>query len=208
MSQILSPEARERRQSIALSAPLRLSAHVCSRPNEISSAVLTRELVSVPAVSRIALVKPDRARAIEQLLMRMAQSGQLRGRVSEDQLIDVLDQVRTLTPRRSSRGHERGADERECFDPQVEAMEKGQGGGAQKSGSKITVSRTFSTACLAERGAPAALPRSPVEFAWLTLALPVVAVHEEVGVRQRRRLVRGLEGTAHACIDRSDAVRA
>lgn len=104
MSQILSPEARERRQSIALSAPLRLSAHVCSRPNEISSAVLTRELVSVPAVSRIALVKPDRARAIEQLLMRMAQSGQLRGRVSEDQLIDVLDQVRTLTPRRSSRG--------------------------------------------------------------------------------------------------------
>lgn len=48
------------------------------------------------SVSRIALVKPDRARAIEQLLARMAQSGQLRGRVSEDQLIDVLDQVRTL----------------------------------------------------------------------------------------------------------------
>lgn len=45
------------------------------------------------AVSRIALVKPERARAIEQLLMRMAQSGQLRGRVSEEQLIDVLDQV-------------------------------------------------------------------------------------------------------------------
>ncbi|TNY20858.1 HAD-like domain-containing protein [Rhodotorula diobovata] len=98
MSQILSPEARERRQSIALSAPLRLSAHVCSRPNEISSAVLTRELVSVPAVSRIALVKPDRARAIEQLLMRMAQSGQLRGRVSEDQLIDVLDQMPDTAP--------------------------------------------------------------------------------------------------------------
>lgn len=39
-------------------------------------------------------MKPDRARAIEQLLARMAQSGQLRGRVSEDQLIDVLDQVR------------------------------------------------------------------------------------------------------------------
>ncbi|GAA5855748.1 hypothetical protein JCM9279_004056 [Rhodotorula babjevae] len=66
-------------------------------------------------LSRIALVKPDRARAIEQLLMRMAQSGQLRGRVSEDQLIDVLDQV--------------------------EAMEKGQSGGAQKSGSKITFTR-------------------------------------------------------------------
>ncbi|GAA5983119.1 hypothetical protein JCM11641_004919 [Rhodosporidiobolus odoratus] len=68
-------------------------------------------------LSRIALVKPDRARAIEQLLMRMAQSGQLRGRVSEDQLIDVLDQV--------------------------EAMEKGQGGqaGGQKTAGKITFTR-------------------------------------------------------------------
>lgn len=79
MSQILSPEARER-------------------------------------LSRIALVKPDRARAIEQLLARMAQSGQLRGRVSEDQLIDVLDQV--------------------------EAMEKGQSGATgSKSASKITFTR-------------------------------------------------------------------
>ncbi|SGZ31147.1 BQ5605_C047g12318 [Microbotryum silenes-dioicae] len=56
MSQILSPEARER-------------------------------------LSRIALVRPERARAIEALLLRMAQSGQLRGRVSENQLIGVLDQV-------------------------------------------------------------------------------------------------------------------
>lgn len=46
------------------------------------------------AVSRIALVRPERARGIEQLLMRMAQGGQLRGKVSEDQLIGVLDQVR------------------------------------------------------------------------------------------------------------------
>lgn len=47
------------------------------------------------AVSRIALVRPERARGIEQLLMRMAQGGQLRGKVSEDQLIGVLDQVRS-----------------------------------------------------------------------------------------------------------------
>ncbi|GAA6000345.1 hypothetical protein JCM10207_007972 [Rhodosporidiobolus poonsookiae] len=80
MSQMLSPEARER-------------------------------------LSRIALVKPDRARAIEQLLVRMAQSGQIRGRVSEDQLIDVLDQV--------------------------EAMERGQSGAgaAQKTSGKITFTR-------------------------------------------------------------------
>ncbi|KAK4700500.1 programmed cell death protein 5, partial [Phenoliferia sp. Uapishka_3] len=46
-----------------------------------------------PTVSRIALVRPERAKSIEALLMRMAQGGQLRGQVSEDQLIGVLDQV-------------------------------------------------------------------------------------------------------------------
>lgn len=44
-------------------------------------------------VSRIALVRPEKAKSIEGLLMRMAQGGQLRGRVTEDQLIGVLDQV-------------------------------------------------------------------------------------------------------------------
>lgn len=48
-------------------------------------------------MARIALVKPEKAKGIEQLLMRMAQGGQLRGRVSEDQLIGVLNQV-TSTP--------------------------------------------------------------------------------------------------------------
>ena len=44
-------------------------------------------------VARIALVSSDRARQVEGLLMRMAQTGQLRGRVSEEQLIELLDQV-------------------------------------------------------------------------------------------------------------------
>jgi len=92
-------------------------------------------------VSRIALVKPDRARAIEQLLMRMAQSGQLRGRVSEDQLIDVLDQVRPFLSlsRALSLVRVLQLTGPPVPRPQVEAMEKGQSGGAQKSGSKITV---------------------------------------------------------------------
>ncbi|GAA5960508.1 hypothetical protein JCM3765_003659 [Sporobolomyces pararoseus] len=80
---------------------------------------IMRQILSTEArerLSRIALVKPERARAIEQLLMRMAQSGQLRGRVSEDQLIDVLDQV--------------------------EAMEKGQSG-SSGSGSKAAGKITF-----------------------------------------------------------------
>ncbi|KZT44190.1 hypothetical protein SISSUDRAFT_966260, partial [Sistotremastrum suecicum HHB10207 ss-3] len=44
-------------------------------------------------LSRIALVSPSRSSQIEGILLRMAQSGQLRGRVSEQQLIDLLEQV-------------------------------------------------------------------------------------------------------------------
>lgn len=44
-------------------------------------------------VSRIGLVKPQKARQITDLLIRMAQSGQIRGKITEAQLIDLLDQV-------------------------------------------------------------------------------------------------------------------
>lgn len=44
-------------------------------------------------LSRIALVRPQRARQVEDMLLRMAQTGQLRGRVTEEQLISVLDQL-------------------------------------------------------------------------------------------------------------------
>jgi programmed cell death protein 5 len=44
-------------------------------------------------VSRIALVSPDRSKQIESVLLRMAQSGQLRGQVTEKQLIELLEQV-------------------------------------------------------------------------------------------------------------------
>ncbi|KAF9453245.1 hypothetical protein P691DRAFT_658880 [Macrolepiota fuliginosa MF-IS2] len=44
-------------------------------------------------LSRIALVSPERAKQIEGILLRMAQSGQLRGRVTEEQLIGFLDQM-------------------------------------------------------------------------------------------------------------------
>jgi programmed cell death protein 5 len=49
--------------------------------------------IAMMTVSRIALVRPQRAQGIEDLLMRMAKGGQLRGQVSEEQLIGVLDQV-------------------------------------------------------------------------------------------------------------------
>ncbi|KAG6879033.1 hypothetical protein C0992_005726 [Termitomyces sp. T32_za158] len=60
---------------------------------------LKRDLVSTvldPAarerLSRISLVSPERSKHIESILLRMAQSGQLRGRISENQLIELLEQ--------------------------------------------------------------------------------------------------------------------
>ncbi|CAG8662303.1 3852_t:CDS:2, partial [Paraglomus brasilianum] len=44
-------------------------------------------------LARISMVKADKARGVEDLLLRMAQTGQLRGKVSESQLIDLLEQI-------------------------------------------------------------------------------------------------------------------
>ncbi|EPQ58574.1 DNA-binding TFAR19-like protein [Gloeophyllum trabeum ATCC 11539] len=44
-------------------------------------------------LARIALVSAERSRQVESILLRMAQTGQLRGRVSEQQLIELLDQM-------------------------------------------------------------------------------------------------------------------
>ncbi|KAI0003399.1 PDCD5-related protein, partial [Russula compacta] len=49
-------------------------------------------------LSRIALVSPTRSNQIESILLRMAQTGQLQGRVSEQQLIDLLEQVCVVHP--------------------------------------------------------------------------------------------------------------
>ncbi|KZT11611.1 uncharacterized protein LAESUDRAFT_642402 [Laetiporus sulphureus 93-53] len=44
-------------------------------------------------LARIALVSPQRSQQIEAILLRMAQTGQLRGRVTEEQLIELLEQA-------------------------------------------------------------------------------------------------------------------
>ncbi|KAJ3361474.1 hypothetical protein GGF31_002224 [Allomyces arbusculus] len=44
-------------------------------------------------LARIAIVKPQNARAVEDMILRMAQTGQLRGKVDEDQLIDLLGNI-------------------------------------------------------------------------------------------------------------------
>ena len=44
-------------------------------------------------LARIRIVKSDKASSIEDMLIRMAKGGQIRGRVSEQQLIDMLGQI-------------------------------------------------------------------------------------------------------------------
>ncbi|RKP22704.1 PDCD5-related protein, partial [Syncephalis pseudoplumigaleata] len=44
-------------------------------------------------LARIAMVKPEKARAMEDLLIRMARSGQLRGQVTEKQLVELLENI-------------------------------------------------------------------------------------------------------------------
>lgn len=48
-------------------------------------------------LSRIALVKADKARKVEDAIIKMAQVGQLRGKVDEPQLIRILEQVTAPT---------------------------------------------------------------------------------------------------------------
>lgn len=54
-------------------------------------------LVFNDLVSRIAIVKADKARAVEDLLIRMAQGGQVRSKITEKQLIELLEQVNQQT---------------------------------------------------------------------------------------------------------------
>ncbi|ORX60382.1 DNA-binding TFAR19-related protein [Hesseltinella vesiculosa] len=49
-------------------------------------------------LGRIHMVKAEKARAVEDLLIRMAQTNQLRGKVSEPQLIDLLGRINEQEP--------------------------------------------------------------------------------------------------------------
>ncbi|KAK9464462.1 PDCD5-related protein [Lipomyces arxii] len=44
-------------------------------------------------LSRIRIVKQQRAKGVEDLLIQMARTGQIRARIDEDELISLLDQI-------------------------------------------------------------------------------------------------------------------
>ncbi|KAJ8449984.1 hypothetical protein Cgig2_029346 [Carnegiea gigantea] len=90
LSQILSSEARERLQFNGVVALLVANESL----NE-------NHVLSVVAVARIALVKPEKARGVEDVLLRAAQMGQIVEKVSEERLITLLEQINTQTAKQT-----------------------------------------------------------------------------------------------------------
>ncbi|KAK4589322.1 uncharacterized protein LOC111998517 [Quercus suber] len=52
-------------------------------------------------LARIALVKPEKARGVEDVLLNAAQRGQIVEKVSEERLISLLEQINTQTTRQT-----------------------------------------------------------------------------------------------------------
>ena len=65
------------------------------REAEMKNSLLTQILdqSARARLNSIALVKPDRAKSIENMLIQMARSGQLQGKLSETLLISLLERV-------------------------------------------------------------------------------------------------------------------
>mmetsp|Transcript_22315 Transcript_22315/g.65804 ORF Transcript_22315/g.65804 Transcript_22315/m.65804 type:complete len:141 (-) Transcript_22315:190-612(-) len=65
------------------------------RMEEMREEMLVQLMTSEARVrmSRIAMVKPDKARKVEDAIIQMARVGQIRGKVDEPQLIKLLEQV-------------------------------------------------------------------------------------------------------------------
>ncbi|CAA0823698.1 double-stranded DNA-binding family protein [Striga hermonthica] len=61
--------------------------------------ILTQILTSEARarLARIALVKPEKARGVEDVVIRAAQTGQIVEKVSEERLISLLEQINTQT---------------------------------------------------------------------------------------------------------------
>jgi len=53
-------------------------------------------------VNSIALVKPERAQQVEGILLQMAQTGQIRGKLSEAQLVALLEQFTQKTQKKTT----------------------------------------------------------------------------------------------------------
>lgn len=89
------------------------------------------------------MTRPAVSKQIQQILLRMAQQGQLRGRVSDDQLVGLLEQVRPARPLGFVlvEAHERAADKGNATSSSspLARAHQAQAANAGPSGGKISV---------------------------------------------------------------------
>lgn len=69
------------------------------REEDMKNSVLSQilEQNARARLNSIALVKPDKAKSVEMMLIRMAQSGQISGKVGEAQLVELLGKISQQT---------------------------------------------------------------------------------------------------------------
>jgi programmed cell death protein 5 len=74
-------------------------AEAREQAEEMRRAMLTQILDNAARerLARISIVKPDKARAVEDIVIRMARAGAIRGKVTEQQLIELLENVNQQT---------------------------------------------------------------------------------------------------------------
>lgn len=61
----------------------------------MKSSVLSQilETEAKDRLSRVRMVKPERAEAVEQYIIKLAQSGQLRRKIGEPEVVEILDGI-------------------------------------------------------------------------------------------------------------------
>ncbi|XP_077982818.1 programmed cell death protein 5-like [Glandiceps talaboti] len=84
-------------------------AEKAARQEELRNSILS-QVLSQSARARlnsIALVKPEKAKMVESMLLQMAQRGQIQGKLSEGELIDLLERVSQQTQKKTTVKFER-----------------------------------------------------------------------------------------------------
>ncbi|NP_001134701.1 programmed cell death protein 5 [Salmo salar] len=74
------------------------------RETEMRNSILAQVLdqSARARLSNLALVKPEKAKAVENYLIQMARMGQLGGKISETGLIDILEKVSQQTEKKTT----------------------------------------------------------------------------------------------------------
>ncbi|XP_069491551.1 programmed cell death protein 5 [Ambystoma mexicanum] len=74
------------------------------RETEVRNSILAQvlEQAARARLSNLALVKPEKAKAVENYLIQMARYGQLGGKISEQGLIEILEKVSQQTDKKTT----------------------------------------------------------------------------------------------------------